>query len=131
LALKSRAEEIAANVAKDAVVAAELVASSAASHADQTEAAATAAAMTVVVDDAAAAVVSERDRAAALVAQSATVAASVVAGKADAVTVANDSKLSQAAAALRAIALQTCYHLAITVGASAAEAVLADGMPQD
>jgi hypothetical protein len=128
-ALRTREEEIAAIVANNAAVAAELVAASVASRANEPETAATAAAMTAVVDDAAADTAMERDRAAALVAQSATVAASQVASTADTVAVTNDVKISKAAAALQAIALQTCYHVALTVGASAAEAVLADGMP--
>lgn len=128
-ALHTRGEEIAVTVADNASVAAKLVAASPAARANEKEAAETAAAMEVVVDDAAEVIVVEQTQAASLVEQSATAAASGVAAAAEADTATSSSKLTEAAAALRTVALQTCYQVAFNVGASAAEAVLADGMP--
>jgi hypothetical protein len=128
-ALQTREEATAVTVARDASLAAELVAASDAFSDDQPAMAVTAAAVATAVHDAATAAVLERARAASLVAQSASAAASEVAAAADQATIAVELEVFQAAAALRGIALETCYQVAINYAASAAEAVLADGLP--
>jgi hypothetical protein len=128
-ALEARDGALAVAEARAASSAADLVAASTSLQGDQTGIAEMASVVASAVHDAATAAVLERARAASLVAQSATTAAAEVARAADEATVAVELEVFQAAAALRAIALETCYQVAINVAASAAEAVFADGLP--
>lgn len=128
-AVQVRDDESAVIVARDASIAANLVADSETLRGDSAARALAAVAVAAAVHDAAAAAVQERAEAASLVAQAAIDAAAKVAESADAMTIAVDLQVYRAAAALQGIVLETCYHFAINVAASAAEAVLADGMP--
>jgi hypothetical protein len=126
--LQTREQASADTVAREASKAAEKVAlSTGPEHPAQM--AVTAASVAAAVHDAAAEALLETAHAAAVVANAATTAAAEVATAADAAALIIELHVLRSASALQAIALETCYQFAINTAASAAEAVLADGMP--
>lgn len=122
-------EAHAVRVARDASDAAELVAASVGFEGGARRVAATAAQLATAVRLAAADVALERARAAALVAQAASAAAAEVAQTAELMSVAVELEVFNTAAAVRAIALDTCYQAAVDVAATTAELALSDRAP--
>ena len=119
-ALQARGNASAVDVAKAATDAADRVAA-AVPRRDEGAAATAAAQIATAVHDAAEAKAREYTRAAALVAQAAADAVAKVTHTADTESVATELKVFETAAAVRAIALDACYQVALDAAASAAE----------
>lgn len=124
--LQARAAASAAIIAQD-VAAADLVAASPTPDEDATVLAA--AEVAAAVHTAAAAADLERARAAAIVAQAATEAADVVAAVAEREAASVQLQIVESDTTARGLWLEACFRFATTFAGSAAEAVLADGMP--
>lgn len=129
-ALQARGEASAKSMALAASDAANRMAASVVPGGE--DAAATAAAhVATAVHNATAAKAQERAQAAAVVAQEAADAAVQVADGADSQNVLSELKVFEAAAAVQAIALATCYQIAINAAATAAETALSTEVIED